>query len=258
MRTTKTRRRIAAIGATVALLAAPIAAYAGTVFNDVDDTSSHIDGITWVKDAGVSVGCDNNGNYCPGDNVTRAQMGTFMYRLSGNDPNTSPSVHAAYADEAGDADTVDGFDASEMIRVAYDQVANNALVGVDGTAASATIEAPGPGFLVISASADVFGLNSDVIVCKIQVNDADIAASARAIELDTPNNSEDDCATDAVYTMIFGGTQTVDLEFVSMIAGNTVDEAVLTVLYVPFNGEGNQPEIVIAPLSAGTTDELND
>ena len=83
------------------LMIVPLAAYAGSVFDDVDDTDTHIDGITFMKDSGVSVGCDANNNYCPEDNVTRAQMGTFMYRLSGNDPATDPSVNAATLEGAG-------------------------------------------------------------------------------------------------------------------------------------------------------------
>ena len=35
------------------LLVIPVAAYAGSVFDDVDDTATHIDGITFMKDSGV-------------------------------------------------------------------------------------------------------------------------------------------------------------------------------------------------------------
>ena len=117
----------------IAVLAIPVAALAGNVFNDVDDNSPHIDGITWVKDAGVSVGCDSNGNYCPSANVTREQMGTFMYRLSGNDPATAPSVNAATldgvaadgflaADEAAaDSDLLDGKDSAEILPIVFGQ-----------------------------------------------------------------------------------------------------------------------------------------
>jgi hypothetical protein len=101
-------KRAALIIAVAMLLVIPLAANAGSVFEDVDDTSTHIDGITFMKTSGVSVGCDANNNYCPGDNVTRAQMATFMYRLSGNDPATDPSVVAASAESADDADALGG------------------------------------------------------------------------------------------------------------------------------------------------------
>ena len=47
--------------------------------------------------SGVTAGCDSS-NYCPGDNVSRAQMATFMYRLSGNASGIDPSVDAASVD----------------------------------------------------------------------------------------------------------------------------------------------------------------
>ena len=69
-----------------------------------------------------------------------------------------------------------------------------------------------------------------------------------AIELDAPDNSEDNCSTDAVYTTIFGGEFIVDFDFGSVPVGNTVDEAVLTVIYIPFNGTGGRPTLPIVML----------
>ncbi len=51
------------------VLVIPVVALAGAVFDDVSDGSTHIDGITFMKDSGVSVGCDALNNYCPSDNV---------------------------------------------------------------------------------------------------------------------------------------------------------------------------------------------
>ena len=95
-------KRAAFIALVAVLLVIPVAAFAGSVSDDVDDGSTHIEGITYWKDSGVSVGCGANNNFCPDDSVARAQMGTFMYRLSGNDPATDPSVNAATLD-GGDA-----------------------------------------------------------------------------------------------------------------------------------------------------------
>ena len=99
------------------LLVVPAVAFGNDVFDDVSDTSVHADGIGFMKSSGVSVGCDAT-NYCPGDTVTRAQMGTFLYRLSGIDPATPPSVVAASAltaDSATDADTLDGMQALDLL-----------------------------------------------------------------------------------------------------------------------------------------------
>lgn len=84
-------RRVLPIAITAAVVA-PAAAYA---FNDVPSDSPHKDGIAYVDSANITHGCDNQGNYCPDNPVTRAQMATFLYRASGNDPATAPSVNAA-------------------------------------------------------------------------------------------------------------------------------------------------------------------
>jgi hypothetical protein len=78
----------------VALLAAgTIGAVAAMQFSDVSPTSVHAPGIGFVADTGVTVGCGGT-RFCPEDPVTRAQMATFMHRLSGN-AETPPSVNAA-------------------------------------------------------------------------------------------------------------------------------------------------------------------
>ena len=89
----------------VAVLAAGVGAIAADRFGDVAPGHPHEDGIGWVADAGVTQGCEDGSVYCPDDEVTRDQMATFMHRLSGNDPDTPPSVHAARADQAGHADS---------------------------------------------------------------------------------------------------------------------------------------------------------
>jgi len=75
-----------------AAVVAPATAYA---FNDVPADSQHKDGIAYVDSANITHGCDNSGNYCPDNPVNRGQMATFLYRASGNDPATAPSVNAA-------------------------------------------------------------------------------------------------------------------------------------------------------------------
>ncbi len=123
-----------------------MAALAGSVFNDVDDATTHIDGITFMKNTGVSVGCDANNNYCPDDPVSRAQMATLMYRLSGNDPATPPSVNAATlggfsaddfaktgAGSPSDADTLDGLDSTDFLAATGKAADADLLDGMDST-----------------------------------------------------------------------------------------------------------------------------
>jgi hypothetical protein len=58
----------------------------------------HEAGVHFVAEAGVTSGCSRDGSrYCPDGGVTRAQMATFMHRLSGN-AEVPPSVNAAALD----------------------------------------------------------------------------------------------------------------------------------------------------------------
>jgi hypothetical protein len=61
------------------------------------------------------------------------------------------------------------------------------------------------------------------------------------MEFEAPGNSEEDCSTDVTYMAVFGGTYEVELVFASLEAGVTVDEAALNVIFIPFNGSGEQP-----------------
>ncbi len=90
-------KRSAVVILIAALLVVPAVAFASHQFDDVSDTGTHTPGIEWLAASGVTAGCGNN-NYCPGDSVTRAQMATFMYRLSGNASGIAPSVNAASVD----------------------------------------------------------------------------------------------------------------------------------------------------------------
>jgi hypothetical protein len=89
----------------VAVLAGAVGAIAADRFGDVVSGHPHADGIGWVADAGVTAGCGDGSNFCPNDGVTRAQMATFMHRLSGNAPGIAPSIDAA---------TVEGLTAADL------------------------------------------------------------------------------------------------------------------------------------------------
>lgn len=59
--------------------AAPVSA--GSVFDDVDDGSTHADNIHALAEWGITLGCNSDGSlFCPFDPVNRAQMATFMMR----------------------------------------------------------------------------------------------------------------------------------------------------------------------------------
>lgn len=130
-------RRLVTILAAVAVLSVPVAAFATHVFDDVDDGSVHAPGIHYAEDTGITVGCDAD-NYCPSDTLTRAQMGTFLYRSSGNDPATPPSVNAASI-----ASIEQVFDDNEIVGSAVNTASVSCPAGtaVTGGGAAATGEA---------------------------------------------------------------------------------------------------------------------
>lgn len=66
-----------------ALMLIPGVAWASNQFNDVPDSNIFHDDITWLADAGVTLGC-GGGNFCPDAPVTRGQMAAFMHRFSQN------------------------------------------------------------------------------------------------------------------------------------------------------------------------------
>ena len=64
-------------GTTVpAALAAPCAG-----FTDVDDSSTFCDNVQWIKNRGITLGCEATASYCPDDTVSRLSMAAFMNRL---------------------------------------------------------------------------------------------------------------------------------------------------------------------------------
>lgn len=81
------RRRLFALSGILAIvLAAPLAVSAAFGFGDVGDVNVHGADIEWLKDAGVTAGCNPpaNTNFCPGEPVLRQQMASFMRRFAEN------------------------------------------------------------------------------------------------------------------------------------------------------------------------------
>jgi hypothetical protein len=95
------RRRLLVILAILAGLVIPSAALASH-FVDVGANDVHAPGIEYLADTGITLGCATNPDrFCPNDELTRAQMGSFLFRASGHDPSTPPSVNAAELDGRG-------------------------------------------------------------------------------------------------------------------------------------------------------------
>lgn len=93
---------VASIVATV-LIVVPSTVWAIHSSIDVPDDNVFHDDIDWLKEAGVTVGCNppQNTLFCPADHVTREQMAAFLHRLADN--------------QVVDAASVQGLDATELL-----------------------------------------------------------------------------------------------------------------------------------------------
>ncbi len=238
--------RTALILAISAFVIAPIAVSASHQFTDVPDTNVFHDNIGWMSDNGITAGCNppDFDEYCPKDNVTREQMAAFMQRLA--EGKVVDAATAVSAESADDADMLDGLDANQLSRVAYAVATNDAWVGdgTNGDILTTTINAPIDGFLVISASSDVFSYSvDDSPGCAIELNDAVVSSSRRQIEVNGTGsvNREEDCSTQTVVPVMAGDHEVSFVTTLSPATGVTYDESALTVMFVPFDAQGNPP-----------------
>jgi S-layer homology domain len=171
-------RAIVLVAVTAAVVA-PATVWAQSVFSDVPDGSTHAEGIEYVADKGITVGCEDD-LYCPNDPVTRAQMATFLYRSSGNDPATAASVNA---------DLVDGSSAEQLRSVAEASGGPGCtdVTDVVQTCAQVTIEVPADGKVLVSGHGSVitFGAQTNGFVGVSDSNGTLGAAPSRVGPLDT-------------------------------------------------------------------------
>jgi hypothetical protein len=111
-------------------LGATLGYAAHDTFNDVAANDVHAPGIHFLSETGITAGCAA-GRFCPSDSLTRGQMGTFIRRLAGDDPNVAPSVNAA---------ELDGHAAEEFLRERQQIEVQNAVQ--NSTANSVTVNCP--------------------------------------------------------------------------------------------------------------------
>jgi len=139
--TIRVPRRVLRLGAIVVALGvitASSVALASHTFNEVDSNSTFHEAITWLKEAGVTLGCNppSNTEYCPEDNVTREQMAAFMKRLAEN--------------RVVDAAQLQGQPASDFTQdLVWVETSNSFTQWQDGSEEQATVTCPG-GTLVVS------------------------------------------------------------------------------------------------------------
>lgn len=163
------RRIVGSIGRTAAIVfvtaavVAPTTALANHVFDDVADDDVHALGIEWASDNGITAGCGDGSGFCPSDPVTRAQMATFMHRLSG---------HAGGVDASVDAATLNGMTAAELAGPGSAGVHLDA--GVIDRAFSSVVPSVLPTIESASAEGVEIDMGSDmterIVVCSVDTN----------------------------------------------------------------------------------------
>jgi hypothetical protein len=113
--TGRIRRRFGTIVAVAALVAGvPLAVIAADFFTDVPDSNEFHGSISWMKENGVTVGCNppDNTLFCPEDNVTREQMASFMRRLA-----QTQGTDGIQVTDSADTETVSNTAYVELARV---------------------------------------------------------------------------------------------------------------------------------------------
>lgn len=165
--------------ASLAVLAVGVGALALAEFGDVPDGHTHEDGIEFAVDAGVTVGCGDGSDFCPDDPVTRAQMATFMHRLSGNAPGSDPSVDAATLDGL----TVDEVRSGVSQEVHTDELEAHVDLAGATSAASAeqvlSVSGLSAGEYVVRGQAlgNTSGTDGSRVICWLRVDGSEVAQS---------------------------------------------------------------------------------
>lgn len=154
-----------------------------------------------------------------------------------NDAVTGEKANESTFSQVPNAKTLDGISASAFSRQASSAIDDNALpLGTSGTARELSITAPQNGFLLIIASADVFGNAADSYNCILEVDGAEILASERTSEFGAAaGDSEENCGTNSIVPAN-AGSHSVKFNFSGIAAETRVDETVLDVVFIPFAG----------------------
>ena len=177
-----TKRFITATAIAAAVVGSGIAGANVGGFDDVPDNHTHAAGIGWLVQNGITSGCDAD-SYCPSDAVTRAQMGTFFHRLSGNAQGVAPSVNAT---------TIDGVDSADLVRSiervsATADLVNDTVENVS-VACPAGKEAISGGYEIKASQNGAVSTDWYAMVDQAQANGAGWTISIRTLD-DAPHNA---------------------------------------------------------------------
>jgi hypothetical protein len=196
------RGRVIAV-AVVAFLAVPAIAIANH-FTDVPAGFVHKPGIDYLESTGITAGCTPT-TFCPNDGLTRGQMGSFIFRSSGNAPGIDPSVNAAQLDGEGpEAYTTSVY----LATLSGGSLAANTS---SGTAAQTGLITGLPaGEYVISGQVYASGGTSSRLVCRTLVDGTQVARSIGRVGSDAGQASQLTMPVTA-HAVVPGGSANLEL-----------------------------------------------
>jgi len=173
------------------------------------------------------------------DSATRAELATTAL-------TADRAGEADSAARAGDADRVNGLQASDLSRVAFTSD-SEPLTGElnDDVVLSTTITAPTAGFLVLRGSAEMDNPGTtDAVGCAVRVPDLPVDQTDSGAGLRLGGNSDighqGTCATSFVLE-VPAGEHTVALLATTNHSGSFVRNRTLSVEFVPFGNAGDPP-----------------
>ncbi len=149
---------------------------------------------------------------------------------------------AVHAQEADNADTLDGLDANAISRVAYDFDPGTARDGTSGVAASTTITAPTDGLLVLSGSLNLRNSSmADLVHCFFRVDGTNVLDNWFSQIVDGNGTmGVVNMSLDGVEP-VASGSHPVDIYCHDVDFGTEVTDPFLVVQFVPFGADGTQP-----------------
>lgn len=197
------RRRGSVLAIAVAIAAIPAVAVAAH-FTDVDPGDVHAPGIGYLEATGITAGCTAT-TFCPSDGLTRAQMGTFLHRASGNAPGTDPSVNAAALDGEGPS--------AYTTSVHVATLAGGSLAGADSSAnavVTGTIANLPAGEYVVTGQIHAQNGPSARLICRTVVGGSEVARAIGRVGSD-PGQSQQLALPVTAHAVVAAGTADLEL-----------------------------------------------
>lgn len=226
------------VAGVTATVVAPVAVLAVGPFTDVPETHTFVADIEWMADNGITDGC-GNGNFCPSDPVTRAQMSAFMHRLA-----TFEVVDAATANLADHATNSSKLQGKTRVEIASQvaaeedgvpfaqQETNQGQVEVNAV----TVVAPKDGVLVISGTAwiDPQSTVTDFVL-RTEINGQPVGSPGWSDWFRPASDAQTFELSYTVAEEVTAGTHTVT-QYVGPWTGTSTyihNHETLTVLFIP-------------------------